>query len=186
VQLVDDDGAEVALGEVGEIVVRPTRPSIIVQSYYREPEATAHAFRDCWFHTGDRGRFDEDGFLYFVDRKKDMIRRRGENISSWEIEQVVCRLPCVLDCAAYGVPSELSEDEVMVAVEPRAHADVDPAALLDHCQAHLPHFAVPRFVRFCAELPRTPSQRIEKHRLRDEGVTSDTWDREQHDYEVTR
>jgi crotonobetaine/carnitine-CoA ligase len=179
VRVVDEWDHFVPAGVAGEIVVRPKKPGIMITEYYRMPEATATAFRNLWFHTGDRGRFDADGYLYFLDRVKDAIRRRGENISSWEVEKSVSAFPSVLEAAAYGVAYELSEDEVMIAVVPRPGHTVDLAELLEHCMSNLPYFAVPRFVRFLDELPKTPSQRVEKYRLRAEGITADTWDREQ-------
>jgi carnitine-CoA ligase len=186
VRVVDEDDQFVPPGVAGEIVVRPKKPGIMIMEYYKMPEATVRAFRNLWFHTGDRGRFDEDGYLYFLDRMKDAIRRRGENISSWDVEKTVNAFPAVLEAAAYGVPSELSEEEVMLAVVRRPGYTVDIEALLEHCVDNLPHFAVPRYVRFLDALPKTPSQRIEKYRLRDEGVTEDTWDREDHDFVVRR
>lgn len=186
VRVVDESDQFVPPGVAGEIVVRPKKPGIMIMEYYKMPEATVRAFRNLWFHTGDRGRLDEDGYLYFLDRMKDSIRRRGENISSWEVENAICAFPSVLEAAAYGVPSELSEEEVMVAVVPRPGHSVQPEHLLEYCVDNLAHFAVPRYVRFVAELPKTPSQRIEKYRLRDEGVTSDTWDREEYGFVVRR
>lgn len=186
VRVVDEDDQFVPPGVAGEIVVRPKKPGIMIMEYYKMPEATVRAFRNLWFHTGDRGRFDEDGYLYFLDRMKDAIRRRGENISSWDVEKTVNAFPAVLEAAAYGVPSELSEEEVMLAVVRRPGYTVDIEALLEHCVDNLPHFAVPRYVRFLDALPKTPSQRIEKYRLREEGVTEDTWDREEHDFVVRR
>lgn len=186
VRIVDNEDRFVPPGVAGEIVVRPKKPGIMIMEYYKMPEATVRAFRNLWFHTGDRGRLDEDGHLTFLDRMKDAIRRRGENISSWEVEKTVSAFPSVLEAAAYGVPSELSEEEVMIAVVPRPGHAVDVEALLEHCVDNLAHFAVPRYVRFMEELPKTPSQRIEKYRLRDEGVTPDTWDREEHGFVVRR
>jgi crotonobetaine/carnitine-CoA ligase len=186
VRIVDDQDRFVPVGVAGEIVVRPKEPGIMISEYYKMPEATVRAFRNLWFHTGDRGRLDEDGYLYFLDRMKDAIRRRGENISSWEVEKVVSAFPTVLEASAYGVASELSEEEVMIALTPRPGHDVDVVALLEHCTDNLAHFAVPRYVRFVAELPKTPSQRVEKYRLRAEGVTADTWDREAHGFVVRR
>ena len=178
VRVVDENDQFVAPGVAGEIVVRPKKPGIMIKEYYKMPDATVTAFRNLWFHTGDRGRFDEDGYLYFLDRVKDAIRRRGENISSWEVEKTVSAFPTVLEAAAYGVASELSEEEVMIAVVPRPGQTVDLPELLDHCMANMAYFAVPRYVRFMDELPKTPSQRVEKYRLRAEGITPDTWDRE--------
>jgi carnitine-CoA ligase len=186
VRIVDEQDQIVPAGVAGEIVMRPKKPGVTVLEYYKMPEATVRAFRNLWFHSGDRGRFDEDGYLYFLDRMKDAIRRRGENISSWEVEATVSAHPTVLEAAAYGVPSELSEEEVMLAVVPRPGHTVKPEELLEHCVDNLAHFAVPRYVRFMDELPKTPSQRIEKYRLRAEGVTPDTWDREEHGFIVRR
>ena len=186
VRVVDEQDRFVPAGVAGEIVVRPKEPGIMVTEYYKMPEATVRAFRNLWFHTGDRGRFDEDGYLYFLDRMKDAIRRRGENISSWEVEKVASAFPAVLEAAAYGVASELSEEEVMIAVVRRPGHEVDVVALLEHCVDNLAHFAVPRYVRFVDELPKTPSQRVEKYRLRAEGVTADAWDREAHGFVVRR
>ena len=176
VAVVDALDEPVPTGTTGEIVVRPKKPGWMFDGYHRMPEATASSWRNLWFHTGDRGHLDDEGFLTFVDRVKDSIRRRGENISSWEIERVVGDHPDVAQVAAYGVPSALSEEEVMVAVVPREGRGFDPAELMDHCRGKLTSFAVPRFVRFVGSLPMTPSQRVEKYRLRAEGVTEDTWD----------
>jgi carnitine-CoA ligase len=176
VAVVDALDEPVPTGTTGEIVVRPKKPGWMFDGYHRMPEATADSWRNLWFHTGDRGHLDDDGFLTFVDRVKDSIRRRGENISSWEIERVVGDHPDIAQVAAYGVPSVLSEEEVMVAVVPREGRTLDPAELMDHCRGTLTSFAVPRFVRFVESLPMTPSQRVEKYRLRAEGVTEDTWD----------
>jgi crotonobetaine/carnitine-CoA ligase len=186
VEVVDEHDRPVPTGAPGEIVVRPKWPDVMIREYYGMPEVTLDAFRNLWFHTGDRGRFDDDGFLYFIDRVKDCIRRRGENISSWEVEKVVNGHEAVNESAAYGVTSELSEEEVMVAVVLQPGASLTPEALLDHCQPRMAHFAVPRYVRFVAELPKTPSQRIQKFLLRADGITRDTWDRQEAGYEVKR
>ncbi|WP_132992146.1 AMP-binding protein [Gordonia zhaorongruii] len=178
VSVVDDDDEHLPAGTAGEIVVRPKRPGMMFDGYHGRPDATAESWRNLWFHTGDRGEIDDDGFVTFLDRAKDTIRRRGENISSWEVERAIGEDDTVVQVAAYGVPSELSEDEVMVAVVPAAGADLDPAALVARCDGRLTAFARPRYVRVMATLPQTPSQRVEKFRLRAEGVTDDTWDRE--------
>lgn len=177
IAIADEDGNLVEPGVRAEIVLRPRRPEVMMQGYFRQPEETLRAFRNLWFHTGDRGWMDADGFLYFVDRLKDSIRRRGENVSAWEVEQVVNSHPAVLESAAYGVPSELGEDEVMVAVVPKPASTVEPEALVEHCRRNLPAFAVPRFVRVVGELPKTATQRVQKYLLKDQGVTPDTWDR---------
>lgn len=176
VAVVDERDEPVPTGTTGEIVVRPKKPGWMFTGYHGNAEAAAASWRNLWFHTGDRGHLDDDGFLTFVDRLKDSIRRRGENISSWEIERVVGQHPDVGQVAAYGVPSELSEEEVMVAVVPQDGRSVDPADLIARCEGVLTSFALPRYVRIVAALPLTPSQRVEKYKLRAEGVTQDTWD----------
>lgn len=177
VMLADDDGTEVPTGEAGDILVRPKAPGIVLQEYLGRPEATIRAFRDLWFHTGDRARKDEDGFFYFVDRAKDCIRRRGENISSWEIEVVVDAHPAVLESAAYAVRDEVSEEEVAVAVVLKPGAELDPRELIEHCAKGLSRFAVPRFVAVRAALPKNQNQRTQKFVLRDAGITADLYDR---------
>lgn len=176
VRLADQDDREVAPGEVGEIQVRPNEPGIILKEYWNRPDANLDAFRNLWLHTGDRARMDEDGFLFYVDRIKDSIRRRGENISSHEVEAVVRSFGGVSECAAYGVPSDLGEDEVMVAVVPEDGGSIDPDSLIEHCRSELAGFAVPRYLRFVEKLPRNSSHRVEKYRLRDQAVTPDTLD----------
>lgn len=184
VQLHDEGGWPVAAGQPGEVVVRPRQPNIIISRYHRNPDATAEAFRGLWFHTGDRCRTDEDGWFYFVDRVKDSIRRRGENISSWEVEQAATSHADVAEAAAVGVALGDGEEEVLLVVV--ADHPIDPKAILDHCQTRLPHYAVPRYVRFASELPRNSSARVMKAELRAAGVTGDTWDRVANGYEVTR
>jgi crotonobetaine/carnitine-CoA ligase len=159
-------------------VARPRSPHAIFQGYWADPEATVHAFRNLWFHSGDRGLLRPDGELVFVDRIKDVIRRRGENISSFEVERSVQQHVDVLEAAAYALPSDAGEDEVAVAVVLRESAHPDPEALLAFFVEVLPRFAVPRYVRFVESLPKTPSQRVQKYKLRDAGITDDTHDRE--------
>ena len=185
VAIHDENDQPCPVGEVGEIVVRPKEPGVLFSGYYGMPEATVETWRNLWFHTGDRGRIDEDGYFYFVDRKKDVIRRRGENISSYEIERVINTHPKVAEAALVGVPSELSEEEVMAVVILR-EGELDPEELLDFCQPRMAHFALPRYIRFVKEFPRTPSQRIEKYKLRSEGITPDSWDREKIGYKIHR
>jgi len=185
-QIVDDEDNPVPAGVAGEIVVRPKKPSIMIDEYYKMPEATVNAFRNLWFHTGDRGKLDAEGYLYFVDRMKDCVRRRGENVSSFEVEAVINTHEAVLESAVYGAPSELGEEEVMAAVVLKPGFSLTEVELLDHCVTRMAHFAVPRFIRWVPELPKTPSQRIQKYKLRDEGVTADTWDRDKAGYIVKR
>jgi crotonobetaine/carnitine-CoA ligase len=178
-RLVDDDGAEIEPGEVGELWLRPKRTNSMMLEYYGMPEKTVEAWRDLWFHTGDYLRKDEEGCYYFVDRKKDALRRRGENISSYEVERSVNEHPAVLESAAVAVASELGEDEVMICVALREGVTLAPIDLLRHCAEKMAGFMVPRYVRILARLPKTPTERVQKFTLRAEGVTADTYDREQ-------
>jgi crotonobetaine/carnitine-CoA ligase len=178
VRLVDANDCEVPVGEIGEMLVRTDRPWAMNSGYNGNPEATAEAWRNGWFHTGDAFRRDEDGYFYFVDRVKDAIRRRGENISSFEVEADVCRHPAVREAAAIAVPSEYSEDEVMVIVAPVPGQAIDHRELAEFLIDTMPYFMVPRYIRILDELPKTPSAKVMKTELRSEGITSDTWDRE--------
>jgi len=186
VQLVDDGDREVALGEIGEIVARPVRPNVMFVGYWRRPEDTLAVFRNLWFHTGDLGRLDEDGFLYFVDRKKDYLRRRGENISSFEMERIFHANPDLEDVAVHSVPSELGEDEVKVTAVLTPGSSLTEEDLCRWAIDHVPYFAVPRYIEFRADLPRNPVGRVLKYELRDEGVTPTTWDREASDVTFER
>jgi len=180
VAVVDEEDRLLPPGTPGEIVARPRDGGWMFDGYDGDAEATIAAWRGLWFHTGDRGVLDEDGYLTFLDRMKDTVRRRGENISTWEVERVLAEHPGVAQVAAYGVASEISEEEVMVAVVPATGEDPAPEDLWEHCRGRLTSFAVPRYVRFLPQLPLTPSQRVEKYRLRGDGVTPDTHDREVH------
>lgn len=153
-------------GEVGEILVRPKRPFAMLSAYYNSPDATIEAFRNFWFHTGDNARADDDGYYYFVDRKKDSIRRRGENISSSEVEATLNRHPAILECAVIAAPSELGEDEVKAVVVLREGANASADELWTFCDEHMPRFWVPRYFEFRREMPKTPSQKIQKYLLR--------------------
>jgi carnitine-CoA ligase len=174
VKVVHENDAELPADEPGEIVIRPQREDVLFQGYYKNEEATAEAMRGGWFHSGDRGSKDADGYLAFIDRLKDSIRRRGENISSYEVERVVNDHPAVAESAAYGVPSDLGEDDVMVTVI--AREGFAPDELIAHCEERMAKFMVPRYVRVAPELPKTATQRVQKFELRKLGVEG-AWDR---------
>ncbi|TCO62102.1 AMP-binding protein [Actinocrispum wychmicini] len=178
VRLVDEHDREVAAGEVGELIVRADLPWSMNAGYHAMPEATAHAWRNGWFHTGDLFRRDGEDNFFFVDRAKDAIRRRGENISSFEVEAELLAHPAIREAAVVGVPSEHSEEEVLAVLALADGHRLDPADLIEHLRPRLAHFMIPRYVRFLGELPRTPSAKVEKHKLRTTGLTADTWDRE--------
>jgi crotonobetaine/carnitine-CoA ligase len=178
VRIVDDGDDEVPAGTIGEIVCRPTGPNLMFAGYWNRPEATVEVLRNLWFHTGDLGRLDDDGFLYFVDRKKDYLRRRGENISSFEMERTVVAHEAVADVAVHAVASEQGEDDVKVTVVLVAGATVTEEELCRWCAERVPYFAIPRYIEFRDDLPRNPVGRVLKYELRDDGVTASTWDRE--------
>jgi carnitine-CoA ligase len=186
VRIFDDYDVECGPKTTGEIVVRGREPYSMMDSYYNMPEATVKVFRNLWFHTGDFGYRDEDGYFYFVDRKKDALRRSGENISSFEVEGVINSHPKVLESAVFAVPSELGEDEVKVAVVLKKGEKLTPEELVSFCNDRMAYFAVPRYVEFRESLPKTPTARVEKYKLREEGVTKDTWDREKAGYKLRR
>ena len=185
-RVVDANDNEVADGEAGELIVRADEPFAFATGYFGMADKTVDAWRNLWFHTGDRVIRESDGYYRFVDRMKDAIRRRGENISSYEVEQVLVSHPAIENAAVFPVRSELAEDEVMAALILRAGASVAPAALLDFCQPRMPYFAVPRYVQFVNALPVTESGKVTKYKLRERGVTADTWDREKAGYKLSR
>lgn len=177
-RVVDGNDIAVPAGTVGELVVRSHRPWALFSGYYRNPEATAAALRNGWFHTGDAFRIDADGRFFFVDRMKDVIRRRGENISSFELEAEIAAHPKIREAVAVAVPSALSEDEVLAVVTPVDGARVDPAELVAFLAGRVAHYMVPRYIRVVDDLPKTASGKLQKHMLRADGVTAGTWDRE--------
>ena len=150
------------------------------------PEKTVEAWRNLWFHSGDRVVREADGHYRFIDRVKDAIRRRGENVSSWEVEQVLQAHPAIAACAVFAVPSELGEDEVAAAIQLEPGQSVAPEAIMAFCEARLAYFAVPRFLRFLVEMPLTENGKIRKVSLRDAGRTADMWDREVAGYKLRR
>jgi len=187
VRLVDEDDNDVPVGETGEIAVRPRRPFVMMERYWGNDAATLASMRNLWFHTGDNAHQDEDGFFWFVGRGTDSIRRRGENVSAWEVERVLADHEELLEAAVYGVPSELGGQEVMVAVVRRPESDITAEQLLDYCTGKMPHFAVPRYVRFMDALPRQHAQRVLKQELKAAGAGAEgVWDREAVGYVVAR
>jgi crotonobetaine/carnitine-CoA ligase len=196
---VQDDFFEVAVvnsqtdaplpqGEIGEIVVRPKVPFCFNQGYYRMPEVTIEAWRNLWFHSGDAGYFDDQGRLYYADRIKDRIRRRGENISSFEIEQVLNDHPDIQESAVVGIQVEGAggEDEVKAYIVTEGGRAIDNVALLDYCAIHIPRFAVPRYIEAVEAVPKTATGKVQKEPLRQAGVTDSTWDRESVGYKIAR
>jgi crotonobetaine/carnitine-CoA ligase len=188
VRIVDADGNPLPAGTVGEITCRPRYPHVMSEGYVGQGVAQGlhvDAHQE-WFRTGDLGKLDNDQNLTYVDRIKDSLRRRGENISSVEVETVVMRHPAVLEAAAVGVPSQLGEDDILLIVTLRPGAALDCGELLDFCAARMPYFCVPRFVEIVNELPKNGIGRIRKDLLRARGLNSDTWDREKYGYIVSR
>jgi crotonobetaine/carnitine-CoA ligase len=170
--------SELPVGQIGEVVIRPKRPWTMMQGYFRMPDVTLKAWRNLWFHTGDLMYRDEHGYMHFVDRVKERIRRRAENISSYEIESAALLHPAVAEAAAVGVPSEFEgDDDVKLLIITVPGAQVAPEALLGDLATELPHFMVPRYIEFVDVLPRTPTGKVQKASLRDQGVTPATWDR---------
>ena len=186
VRVVDNNDNEVPPGTVGELIVRGDQPWTLSHGYNEDPTATARAWRNGWFHTGDAFREDADGNFFFVDRIKDAIRRRGENISSFEVESAVVLHDAVREAAAVGVPSPDSEDELLVVVALVEGCTLDPAELIEFMRTRVAHFMIPRFIRVLPDLPKTPTQKVQKYALRAEGVTPDTWDREKAGIRVAR
>ena len=186
VRIVDEHDNAVPTGTVGELVVRGDAPWSLNHGYNANPEATASAWRNGWFHTGDAFRRDEAGHWYFVDRIKDAIRRRGENISSFEVESALTLHPAIREAAAVAVPSPESEDEVLAVVSLVEGATLDCAELIEFLRPRMAHFMIPRYVRVLADLPKTPTAKVQKVQLRQQGLTPDTWDREAAGIRVAR
>jgi crotonobetaine/carnitine-CoA ligase len=178
-RVVDDHDIEVPPGTTGQLVIRTDHPWEMNHGYYKNSIATVEAWRNGWFHTGDAFRMTKDGDFFYVDRIKDAIRRRGENISSLEVESQVNKYFAVQECAAIAVPSEYGEDEVMIVLATKIGQSVDPVELLKFLRPRMAHFMIPRYIRILDELPKTPTTKIQKSLLRDDGITADTWDREE-------
>jgi carnitine-CoA ligase len=175
-RIVGDDGRDLPPCETGELLLRN---AALMRGYFNDPERTSEALDQAgWLHTGDNAWVDEDGFFYFVDRKKDIVRRRGENISSLEVERLIERHPDVLEAAVVGVPSELTDEEVLAFVVPRSGGTLQPADVVAWCAEHLAPFKVPRYVELANSLPKTPTAKIQKAKLRDQQPDADRYDHE--------
>jgi crotonobetaine/carnitine-CoA ligase len=185
-RVVDEDDNELPDGEAGELTVRAAEPFAFARGYFGMPEKTVEAWRNLWFHTGDRVLREQDGQFRFLDRLKDAIRRRGENISSFEVEQVLISHPDVASAAVFPVRSELAEDEVMAAILRKPASQLSELDLMRYCEPRLPRFALPRFVEFFAELPQTENGKVQKFKLRERGVLPGTWDREKSGWSPSR
>jgi carnitine-CoA ligase len=186
VRIFDDDGKELGPNQPGEIVARPLQPNVMFAGYWRRPQDTLNIMADLWLHTGDIGLFDEDGFFFFVDRKKDYLRRGGENISSFEMENTIGNHPAIQEVAVHAVLSELSEDELKATVVLHEDADLSERELCLWAIERVPYFAVPRYIEFRKQLPKNPVGRVLKYTLRDEGCTAATWDRTKSDIELKK
>lgn len=186
VRIVDDNDRELAPNQVGEVIVRPNKPDIMFQGYWRRPEATVAAMRNQWFHTGDLGKFDDDGFFYFVDRKKDYLKRRGENISSFEMEVAIKAHPAIEEIAVHAVPSGMGDDDVKVTAVLKSDMALSEEELCVWMLDRVPYYAVPRYIEFRALLPKNPQDKVLKYVLRDEGCTPATWDIETSTIKVSK
>lgn len=175
-QLVDDLDFEVPVGTPGELIVRSSKPWTLMAGYWKNPEATVSAWRNQWFHTGDLFVQDEGGNFIYLDRKKDSIRRRGENISSADVEKEVTSHPAVLESAAVAIADPVNDEEIKVFVVKQPGSDLNELDLVEFLRGKLPRFMVPRFVEFVEELPKTPTQKVRKAELRSIGITDTTWD----------
>ena len=185
-RIFDEIDRELPTGAAGEIVVRPLRPDIMFQGYWNRPEDTQKLMRNMWFHTGDIGKFDEQGFFYFVDRKKDYLRRRAENISSFEMEAAFSAHPDLAEVAVHAVASDTGEDDVKVTAILREGSPLTAEALFHWATDAVPYYTLPRYIEFRDTLPKNPQGRILKYELRAEGKAAQTWDWESNDIKVSK
>ncbi|MCA1494746.1 AMP-binding protein [Ensifer sp. NBAIM29] len=184
--VVDENDLPVAPGTVGELLLRPREPWITMRGYWNQPEKTLQMWRNLWLHTGDAGRIDEDGYVYFIDRIQDTIRRRGENISSMEVESIISRHPSISECAVFPVPSEHTEYDVMISIVLKQGESADPVGIIRFAEKEMSYFMVPRYIDFVAALPKTQTGKVQKNVLRTTGVSASTWDREAAGIKLTR
>jgi len=180
VKIFDDQDEEVPPGKVGEFAIRPKKPFIMFNGYYRMPEETLKDFGNLWFHTGDLGKVDGEGYFYFCGRKKESIRRGGENITPYEIEKILMDHPAVAEAAAVGVPDPILGEEIKAYLVLRAGQRVEPWELIATCEERLPKFMIPRYLEFVSSLPKTASEKVQKVSLKSRGIGS-AWDRLEHE-----
>jgi crotonobetaine/carnitine-CoA ligase len=186
VRIVDELDRELPANVPGEIIVRPLRPDIMFQGYWRRAEETLRLMRNLWFHTGDIGKFDEEGFFYFIDRKKDYLRRRGENISSFEMESAFAQHPDIAEVAVHAVPAVNGEDDVKVTAVRQPHSQLTAEVLFRWSMGKVPYYALPRYIEFRESLPKNPQGRVLKYELREQGKTPATWDLEETDIKIEK
>jgi crotonobetaine/carnitine-CoA ligase len=187
-RLVDDAGNDAPVGEPGELWVRPHAKDLIFSGYFDDPEATAGAYAGEWYRTGDMLKRDANGWMYFSDRKKDAVRLKGRNISTFEVEMVARRHPAIADCAAFGVPSTVlaSETELKLDVVLKPGTTLDPVELARYINANAPYFFVPRYIEIVDALPYTPTNKVQKYKLREKGVGPLAWDAERAGFRAER
>ena len=184
VRIIDDNGNPVPTGDIGEIIMRGKEPGLIIEGYLENPKATAEALRNGWLHTGDLGRYDEEGDFYYVGRKKDSIRRRGENISAWEVEHILNSHPAVAESAVIGVPAEIGEEDIKAFIKRVPGAELDPLKLVRWIEPRIPYFQIPRYIAFVDSFEKTPTVRIRKENLSRD--VQGCWDLEHSGYRIKR
>jgi len=185
-EIMDNNDFPLPPGEVGEIVLRPKLPSIMMKGYLNQPEATMEAFRNLWFHTGDFAKRDADGYFYFADRKKERIRRRGENIAAQDVETIILAHPDVIECAALPHPAPGGEDDIRVVLVVEKGSNLTPEGLMDWLKRRMSFFMMPRYLEFVDKLPKTPTEKIQKVELVEQGLSPNVWDREAVGYKIGR
>jgi len=178
VRIFDDRDNELPVGKIGEVVIRPMKPYIMFDGYYKSPEETVKCSANWWFHTGDLGKVDEDSYYYFCGRKKESIRRGGENIPPYEIEKEIDKHSAVAESAAFGIIDPVMEEEIKVAIVLRPGQKVTPEEIITWCESSLPKFMIPRYIEFMEKLPKSASEKVQKVALKEQGITPSTWDRQ--------
>jgi crotonobetaine/carnitine-CoA ligase len=182
IRIVNEYDEELPVGEVGEIISRCKYPYMQMTEYYKMPEETVKAFRNRWLHSGDMGRIDEEGWFYFVGRGKDTIRRRGENISCYELEGILSANEGILECASIPIPSELGEDEIKVVIALQEGVTLEFSEIIKFCEEKMPKFMIPQYVEIVRQIPKLPNEKVDKERLKKEGLTPNTWNAEVGEY----